>query len=531
METEIKNYIDSEFDAKLGEVSKTLNNISSVLGEINADRIDTSVWTGALDSYAEAIKTELSSMSDEVLAQIGVKRQKRLVKNMRLYRMLAYQEIYVNIKTKAIVKYGDLYTRGLSLNDATAGCNRSATAFFTRVALPKEIEFENFYGGHSGFYAQPKKGQKYNNESTDNHLWVWGVNTNGCLGLGNNTNQPIPAQLKLRVRAKDIQTGKTYDGGVQTTLLLGEDGSIWGCGTNSKGELGIGNTVSSNVFVRSPHLQKIKKIALASYTYGSATCGQVLAINEDGELFAWGYNGFGALGLGNKTDPILTPQKVILSKKIKDMHTSCYEHSGWSQTSLILMEDGSVLSCGYNSQYQLGRNNTSNTETFQEVQDFSSSSPVPLTGVKKIYSGAIWGTCGALKENGDLLLWGQGEYGFGDRDTLHKGMTPKVVLSGVQDFILENEKLHTRCIAIMKDGSVMAFGKNDDRGLGLGLARDVYKFSKVFLPEGELQDIYLNVWLNEGGINAIVDERMYACGTSLDYNLNTTCGTLQNQEN
>ncbi|MCE3040475.1 RCC1 domain-containing protein [Helicobacter anatolicus] len=524
-ETKIKEYIKELFNVQMIDTYAILEKIENVLSQINEEKIKTEVWTQALDSYCELLKTELESISNEALKLIGIKRKKRLIKHLRLYRSLAYQEIYVELKTNKIIKYGDLFMRGHSLSNATAGCLRGHTAFFTRVALPKDVEFENFFGGHNGFFALPKRDQTYKNEITDTHLWVWGVNTDGCLGLGNTNNQPIPVQLKLPERAVDIQTGQSINTGTQTTLMLSENGNVYGCGRNGYGELAIGNTINSSTFIKSPYLKNIKKICL-SFNSG---VGQVLAINEDGELFSWGYNGFGALGNGN-TNNLSIPQKIILEKKIIDIHTCVWEYYGWSQMSLIITEDGSVFASGYNGQKQLGVDNTTNSNTFIPVKDFTRYTPEILKDAKKIISSGIWGTCGVLKKNGDLILWGQGEYGFGDSTTLTKLSTPKTRLRGVEDFQLVNERKWCRCIAIMKDGRVLAFGKNTGKELGFGNEEDYYKFSEILLPEGELEDIVINCFEDEGGINAIINDSFWACGNSLDYSLNCSCGTLQKQD-
>ncbi len=65
---------------------------------------------------------------------------------------------------------------------------------------------------------------------------------------------------------------------------------VWG--SNSDGQLGIGNTIDQHSPVP------------IGMDWLSVACGahRTLAIREDGKLFAWGRNGYGQLGLGNTTN-------------------------------------------------------------------------------------------------------------------------------------------------------------------------------------------------------------------------------------
>ena len=79
--------------------------------------------------------------------------------------------------------------------------------------------------------------------------------------------------------------------GVQTTSLLY---NLFGWGSNAEGQLGLGNTTSYS----SP-----KQIgALTAWSKIAGGQRYTVSIKTDGTLWSWGQNFYGQLGLGNGTD-------------------------------------------------------------------------------------------------------------------------------------------------------------------------------------------------------------------------------------
>lgn len=473
------------------EVAQTLEQINEILKEVAKEKIDPSVYTQILQECSNSLKIELEGVADTALRKMGIKRCMELL-DLHLYRSNAYRVVYKRVDNGEIVKYGGLYKRGVSLGNVTAGCNRSTTAFWSRVALPREVEFENFWGGHNGFFAQPKRGQTLEGESLDNCLWVWGVNTDGCLGVGNTSNVDIPKRVNLPTRAVKICVGHSESTGYQTTLLLGEDGFVYGCGRNAYGELGIGNTINPNAWTKSPTLSNMKDIALAS----NGSVGYSMGINHDGELYVWGWGGGYALGNGS-TNNVLTPVKIITSAKVIGIFPSIWrEGENYYQTSFILLEDKSLWGAGYNGQKNISQNHANNVTSFCKVLLEDNT---PLANIKKVSPSSVFGTSFALSESGKLYAWGYGNYGFGDDSGRANNQRAKVRIENVQDFWAVTDKQYTRCLVKLENGSFKAFGLNSDRGCGIGSSTDCYSFADVIIPEGELSGINGSVlMLREG---------------------------------
>ena len=77
----------------------------------------------------------------------------------------------------------------------------------------------------------------------DGTLWGTGYNGYGQLGLGDITNKTTFTQIITN--ADDI---KSVYCGYYYTLILENDGTLWGCGGNGNGELGLGDTNNRTTF-------------------------------------------------------------------------------------------------------------------------------------------------------------------------------------------------------------------------------------------------------------------------------------------
>ena len=124
----------------------------------------------------------------------------------------------------------------------------------------------------------------------NNTLWSCGYNWNGQLGLGDSatgTNRNTPTQV-----------GTTSDwikvvGGIESTIGIKVNGTIWSWGSNSYGTLGLGD----GVFRNTP-----TQIGTSSDWINNSAFYDALAIKTNGTLWGWGYNREGQLGLGYSGD-------------------------------------------------------------------------------------------------------------------------------------------------------------------------------------------------------------------------------------
>jgi alpha-tubulin suppressor-like RCC1 family protein len=107
-----------------------------------------------------------------------------------------------------------------------------------------------------------------------------------------------PTKVPGLIRVKAIAAGEGY------SLALTESGEVYTWGWNEHGRLGLGDTDDRLLPTMVPGLRNVKAIAGWAHS---------LALTEAGEIYAWGSNEWGQLGLGD-TENRLTPTKVGPSK-------------------------------------------------------------------------------------------------------------------------------------------------------------------------------------------------------------------------
>jgi len=186
---------------------------------------------------------------------------------------------------------------------------------------------------------------------SDGTVAAWGSNGSGQLGIGSTTNSSLP----FLVTQSGVLAGKkviSVSAGYSHNLVLCSDGTMAAWGSNGSGQLGNNSTTQSNV----PVLVTQTGV-LAGKTIVSVAAGQYhnLALCSDGTLATWGSNSNGQLGIGNTTNssvPVLVTQSGVLAGK------TVVSIAGGLYYSLVLCSDGTMVAWGSNAVGQLGNNST-----------------------------------------------------------------------------------------------------------------------------------------------------------------------------
>lgn len=129
----------------------------------------------------------------------------------------------------------------------------------------------------------------------DGTTWAWGANLQGELGIGSTTPSPTPVQVTGLSQTLSIITN-----GYSSVHALQKDGTVWAWGWNGYGQLGNATTTDSWVPGRAQGISDVRQLM--------TTDGSAYALKADGSLLAWGNNEFGQLGIGtttNATVPVL----------------------------------------------------------------------------------------------------------------------------------------------------------------------------------------------------------------------------------
>ncbi|TLD81308.1 RCC1 domain-containing protein [Helicobacter trogontum] len=464
-----------------------------------------------LHAFSEECKRDIK---ESVLA-LGLKPTKslRLLKNIHLYRSLAFQEIFLDSNGE-ITQYGGVFMNGHASSLQSNGSGRNTnTPHFSRVALPQDIEFIEVFGGHTTFYALPKEG---------NFIYVWGSNASGCAGVGHTNAIPLPIKVDFPARIKSIVCGSSISNTYQSALALCEDGKVYVTGRNATGQLGTNNTLDINTWTQNPYLSNIESIFLAS----TGNEGITLCIDKDGVLYTFGHNIQGACGNGSNAN-VLMPYKLELNQKVKLAKASINNVSHISSTSLILLEDGSIFGAGYNQERQLSSESATDSNVFIKLDILNGDNKDFID----IFPASKSGTCFALKGDGRLFGFGYGGFGFGS-DNTQNSQIAHVVAEDIE-FVVTHDRTNTRLFAKKKDvNSLVACGFNTDNSLGVGDNINTKTLKPVILPT-KLKDFMLFSFNTEANLVALCEDdattSLYACGTLLDSNLLYNTPVLQKQ--
>uniref|UniRef100_A0AAY4CW17 BTB domain-containing protein n=2 Tax=Denticeps clupeoides TaxID=299321 RepID=A0AAY4CW17_9TELE len=184
----------------------------------------------------------------------------------------------------------------------------------------------------------------------DDEVYVIGLNCSNCLGTGDSQSTIVPKKLDCLSGKKVVSL--SYGSGPHV-LLATEDGELYSWGHNGYSQLGNGSTnqgVSPVLVSTNLQNKRITEVACGSH--------HSMALTTEGEVYAWGYNNCGQVGSGSTANQS-TPRKVsncLLDKAV--VHITCGQTS-----SMAVVHNGEVYGWGYNGNGQLGLGNNGNQLT------------------------------------------------------------------------------------------------------------------------------------------------------------------------
>ena len=279
---------------------------------------------------------------------------------------------------------------------------------------------------------------------SDGRVFGWGRNNYGQLGRGNVTFREY-----LSAPVQNLTGVVAIAAGMDHSLALKSDGTVWGWGRNSFGQLGNGTTATYSAPVRVSSLERVTAISAGQF--------HSLALRDDGTVWGWGHNNHWQLGNGNSIDQT-TPTQVKESSGVGFL-TGVVATSAGEGFSFALKSDGTVWGWGRNSFGELGIESGSSSIIYAPVQ------AINLTGIRTISAGN--NTSIALKSDGTVWTWGLDVIGSVN-GTPGALVTPPIQISNLTDIIA----IAGIDLALKSDGTVWGWGDNDVGQLGNGTTTD-----------------------------------------------------------
>ena len=182
-----------------------------------------------------------------------------------------------------------------------------------------------------------------------------------------------------------------------------------------------------------------------------------LAIDNEGNIWSWGYNYHGQLGDGTKVDKI-SPVQITTETKFKEVSAgNGYDHS------LAIDEEGNIWSWGCNKKGQLGDGTTTDSYNPKKI----------TTGTKfiKIEAGCL--VSFAIDENRDLWGWGDNRWGQLGYETEDIKNIPTKLNLNIKVKDISAKYYHN--LLIDTEGNIWSWGDNGHGQVGNGNKEDSVK--------------------------------------------------------
>lgn len=333
----------------------------------------------------------------------------------------------------------------------------------------------------------------------DGTIWSWGLGTSGQLGNGGTSSSS--ASVKAAAAYSDQPTGIAVGSGF--ILTTGKLGRLTGAGIASSGELGAGNTTQRNAPTSSGSTQYSDVASGASHSvaivrdtgavvaWGKNQYGQVgngstnnstgptavkglpaskivdvvaggafsAALDIDGNVWTWGRNDLGQLGIGNATDAT-SAVRVLIDAKIVTIAAG--------DAHMLAVDDaGNTWAWGANANGQLG----TGTSSDKLPLPVKITTPAPLVEVAA-NATASFGVTAA----GKLVSWG----GATDADSGHGTAAtkkPAEIASAASTSFRDVNAAADQAFAIDVDGNLWGWGTNTGGELGRATTTAPTKFA------------------------------------------------------
>jgi regulator of chromosome condensation len=219
--------------------------------------------------------------------------------------------------------------------------------------------------------------------------------------------------LQLSHKPGDTEKVSSVAAGANHLLVLTTHGNIYSWGAGEQGQLGrkvlerrkIHGTVPEKITLGT---RSRKAVMVAAGVYHS------FAVDDAGDVWAWGLNSMGQAGTGyDSEDDIIVqlPQKVIGLSKTDLKNDHIIAIAGGEHHSLFLTSSGQVYACGRSNAGQLGLPDDAEAFRDRPYPDFLAEPtlvPFPDDDDPVVSIAAGLHNNMAITKDGALYCWGQG---------------------------------------------------------------------------------------------------------------------------
>lgn len=252
-------------------------------------------------------------------------------------------------------------------NGGSAGANptwTNVTAAWTGSATNSSRYIVRKVGGSFGYYspgsssgAQGWVGMLLDNGNTTK-LMMCGYNGYGQLGNGGSAGTNVtPNEVVFSGRIADVTLNGAHAG---NSYALLESGVLYAWGYNGYGELGVGDASQRNSPVQIA--TNVDQIFCHGFDWYALGWYRDFFYRKGNALYGTGYNGYGQLGIGDTTQRNSVVQ-VLLPSDFKCVDIGMFQTSQPGITHVFISEDDRIFVAGYGAQRAVSEHQNINIPT------------------------------------------------------------------------------------------------------------------------------------------------------------------------
>lgn len=318
----------------------------------------------------------------------------------------------------------------------------------------------------------------------DGTVMTWGSNSDGQLGYEAETDCGSGGASPCRREPTEVPgiTGAVaVAAGFTHSLVLLDDGSVVTFGDNGAGQLGYATEGELGLVPTAvPGLDDIVQVAAGS--------GCSFALSQDGQVWAWGNNDRGQLGLGTADDePHVVPALVPDLSDVASVAAA-------NTTTYALLHDSTMMSWGRNHAGQAGVGADTSAEILAPTPMIAAGATPPGDPFVDVVAIAGDGFVGlGLTAEAGVFAWGLGSLGQlgqgylsgGERDLDNRWVASPVAVEPADAALFDIVEIEAGAggpsLALSADGHLFGWGWSFRGSLGLEGAIDAWAYSAPVL--------------------------------------------------
>lgn len=329
----------------------------------------------------------------------------------------------------AVTSSGTLYTWGS--NDCGQLGLGNTVQKLSPTKVPIKADVRKVWCGNKVTYAL----------TDENTLYVFGSNKELLLGM--TTKSSTVSTPTLNVSLSDYPDIEIYPSDGFCLALIG--GQIYGWGRNSASRLLDCPSKVTDPMPIAEDLSGITKLAVGN--------NHVLALNNKNEVYVWGANSTGQLGVNYSVNTVSEPDMLEIYNRKNELETNAFSDiAAASNHSMAVDTNGKLWVFGSNSDGQLGTSSTRIKTPTSVASD-----------VRSVFAGIT--ACGLLDSDDKLLMCGKNSFGaLGDGTVRDKNIFHDVTGKFITDVSIGDGFAGY----INYDGNLYCWGNNSVGQAGIG---------------------------------------------------------------